>query len=454
MAAVQFTCLFLLCQLSEICMVHQAPWSCQASVWVQLLTAFGYPLPQPYVPNLFNPETSFFSLRQLLHVCGLCGQPLQLIQLRPSAHNITICLLTCSCWLSSSFWLPLAILSFTNLALLLMLSIAMYLHIPLHSPRCPLSSYVQSALTSSTLVLPRSSMAQDPPPHSVQREQELACYPSQGFHDNTPNTPTTNLSITQCTPFHDLNPIIYLKILIYIWRYLLYFFCLLRFSQSSPDTQWQSSDGDDSAHNMWQIIISPFPSHIQMTYTPTTTPSRRLKPLSTIMMTSSKTQSKLFHIGCIVLQGRATHLLAHSSAVTPVPPHSPCSPHSHLVHLFYPMPTLACIWAGLQSIWRSPNSHQVPFQLLQHGKSLAHLTTFKGLHCWGEAHLPIHGPLQILVLIVLYHLLEELQNSLHSLRHRFLEGAWTGGFYSRVLCLKSVGSTHNDNRLWIWEHKL
>lgn len=38
------------------------------------------------------------------------------------------------------------------------------------------------------------------------------------------------------------------------------FFCLLRFSQSSPDTQRQSSDGDDSAHNMRRIVISPSPS--------------------------------------------------------------------------------------------------------------------------------------------------------------------------------------------------
>jgi len=38
------------------------------------------------------------------------------------------------------------------------------------------------------------------------------------------------------------------------------FFCLPRFSQSSTDTQRQSSDGDDSAHNMRRIVISPSPS--------------------------------------------------------------------------------------------------------------------------------------------------------------------------------------------------
>lgn len=57
------------------------------------------------------------------------------------------------------------------------------------------------------------------------------------------------------------NPIFYLKILTYISvRYLLYFCCLSKFSQSSPDTQRQSSDGDDSAHNMRRIVISPSPS--------------------------------------------------------------------------------------------------------------------------------------------------------------------------------------------------
>ena len=161
---------------------------------------------------------------------------------------------------------------------------------------------------------------------------------------------------------------------------------------------------------------------IQTTRTPTTTRSRRLKPLSTISTTSSKTQSKLFHIGHLVLQGRATHLLAHSPAVTPVPPHSPRSPHSHLVHLFYPLLTLACVLAELRSVQRSPDPRQVPFQLPHRVRSLAHPTTFEGLHCWGQAHRPIRGPLQIPVLIALYHLLGELQNSLRCLRRRVLEG--------------------------------